>query len=300
MLSDSEGSRWREDKVLTISSYLPGVHDEEKAPQPLVSTYLATMHDSEDFGTLARLEAERCGIRQAKQVVVLGNGAAWIDTLHQQHFYRHVRILDWYHAKERLHAVARAAEPDDQAKQQDLAERLTAALWQGQAQSVAQAIATLSDRAGPPREADPQDHPRRVLQRSAGYFHHHADHMNYPAYRKRGWPIGIGMTEAGVKPFNKRVNGTEQFRNDHGIEPILAPTFVTTPQRRPLEPRLVVPLNAPKSRVRCHAPPATRTSYRRDSVSGRSVMSAITLSSLVPSTVAMIRSPPPWVMRTTS
>jgi len=220
--SGGEGSRWREDKVLTISSYLPGVPDEDKVPQPLVTTYLATMHDSGDFGTLARLEAERRGIRQAKEVVVLGDGAAWIDTLHQQHFHRHVRILDWYHAKERLHAVARAAEPDDQAKQQGLAERLTAALWQGQAQSVAQAIATLSDRAGPPRDADPQDHPRRVLQRSAGYFHHHADHMNYPAYRKRGWPIGTGMTEAGVKQFNKRVKGTEQFWNDHGVEPILA------------------------------------------------------------------------------
>ncbi|MFP4054992.1 MAG: hypothetical protein ACLFV7_14120 [Phycisphaerae bacterium] len=220
--SGGEGSRWREDKVLTISSYLPGVPEQQKDPQPLVTTYLATMHASDDFGTLARLEAERRGIRQAKEVVVLGDGAAWIDTLHQKHFPRHVRIVDWYHAKERLYAVARAAEPDDQMKQSQLAQRLTTALWDGQALSVAEAIARLSRQAGPPRGADPQEHPRRVLQRSAGYFQRHAKHMNYPAYRKRGWPIGTGMTEAGVKQFNKRVKGTEQFWNDQGVEPILA------------------------------------------------------------------------------
>lgn len=50
----------------------------------------------------------------------------------------------------------------------------------------------------------------------------HAEHMNYPAYRKRGGPIGSGMTEAGVKQFNKRVKGTEQFWHKHGVEPILA------------------------------------------------------------------------------
>ena len=69
------GGRWREDKVLTISSYLPGDGQNEK-PQPLVTTYLATMSDSDDFGVLARLEAERRGIRQARHVVVIGDGAA--------------------------------------------------------------------------------------------------------------------------------------------------------------------------------------------------------------------------------
>ena len=44
----------------------------------LVTTSLATMHESRDFGVLARLEAGRRGIRQTRQVVILGDGAAWI------------------------------------------------------------------------------------------------------------------------------------------------------------------------------------------------------------------------------
>ncbi len=219
--TSGSGSRWREDKVLTISSYLPG-DGQDKAPQLLVTTYLATMNASDDFGVMARLEAERRGIRQAKQVVVIGDGAAWIDTLHQRHFHRHVRIIDWYHAVEHLHAVAKAAHGEHAGERQALADRLTSALWNGQVRSVAMTIEELARRAGPVRTDDPADHPRRVLHQNAGYFQRHAQHMNYPAYRKRGWPIGSGVTEGGVKQFNKRVKGTEQFWHNHGVEPILA------------------------------------------------------------------------------
>lgn len=114
---DGQSSRWRENKVLTITTYRlkkqaptfaspPGPDDASagsyREPQRLVTTYLATMSDSLAFGVQARLEAERGGVRQAHQVVVIGDGAAWIDTLHQEHFARHPRIVDWYHAKEHL------------------------------------------------------------------------------------------------------------------------------------------------------------------------------------------------------
>ena len=46
--------------------------------------------------------------------------------------------------------------------------------------------------------------------------------MNYPEYRRRGWPIGSGVVESAVKQFNKRVKGTEQFWQERGVEPILA------------------------------------------------------------------------------
>ena len=217
----SGGSRWREDKVLTISSYLPGNGQDEK-PQPLVTTYLATMHASDAFGVLARLEAERRGIRQAAQVIVIGDGAAWIDTLHLRHFGSHVRIIDWYHAAEHLHDVAKAAHPEHAGKQKQLADQLTEALWNGRVKQVIQQIEPLAEHAGPPHADDPPDHPRRMLKQNVGYFQRHAEQMNYPAYRQRGWPIGSGMTEAGVKQFNKRVKGTEQFWHTAGVEPILA------------------------------------------------------------------------------
>lgn len=218
---EENDSRWREDKVLTIRSYLPG-DGHEKKPQPLVTTYRATMHPSREFGVGARLEAERRGIRQARRVVVIGDGAGWIDTLHREHFPRHPRVIDWYHAAEHLHDVAKAVHPQRASDQEQLAQRLKVMLWEGQVQEVILAIEQASQAAGPPQEDDPPSHPRRVLQQNLGYFQRHGRHMNYPAYRARGWPIGSGMTEAGVKQFNKRVKGTEQFWHEQGVEPILA------------------------------------------------------------------------------
>jgi hypothetical protein len=46
--------------------------------------------------------------------------------------------------------------------------------------------------------------------------------MGYPTFRRKGWPIGSGVTESAVKQFNKRVKGTEQFWSVPGVESILA------------------------------------------------------------------------------
>ena len=68
------GSRWREDKVAAITSYLPGDGTPEHPPKPLVTTYVATMGKTEAFGKLVHVEAERRGLRHAKTVLVMGDG----------------------------------------------------------------------------------------------------------------------------------------------------------------------------------------------------------------------------------
>lgn len=62
---EATGSRWREDKVLTVSTYLPGdgrdPADGGRAPQKLVTTHVATALPAEGFGPLAAAGAERRG-----------------------------------------------------------------------------------------------------------------------------------------------------------------------------------------------------------------------------------------------
>jgi hypothetical protein len=214
------GSRWREDKALTITSYLPG-DGQEKEPQKLVTSYLGTTGDADAFGRLARVEAERRGIRQAAQTIEIGDGASWIDTQHQKHFFRCPRILDYYHAAEHLHESARAACGEGPAAEA-LAEQMKSDLYEGRSGQVIAKLGQLAGQLGPPEESDPPQHPRRVLARDVGYFQKHQDHMDYPAYRARGWPIGSGVVEAGIKQLGKRVKGTEQFWTGSGAEAILA------------------------------------------------------------------------------
>jgi len=220
--SEETGSRWKEDKVLTITSCLKG-DGADKPPQKLLSTCLATMEDARGFGPMARLEAERRGIRNAVEVIGIHDGGNWIDPLWDQYFGCHVRILDYYHASEHLHEAAKAAAAVIAAKQADvLAEELVKLLWDGEVDRLLDQLRQLSAAAGAPQENEAANTPRAVLAKTAGYFQNHRTQVDYPAYRARGWPIGSGITESGVKLFGKRVKGTEQFWNVRGAEAIMA------------------------------------------------------------------------------
>ena len=217
-----DGSRWREDKVCSITSYLPGDGTRGHPPQPLVTTYVGTMGDTQAFGKLVRLEAERRGLRQAATVLVMGDAGNWIDPLNERERLADQRVVDYYHAAEHLHEAARAALGRETPEAARLAERLEDHLWNGQRAEVIAILREHAERLGPPRVSDGPDHPRRVLASNVGYFQAHQGQMDYPTYRAKGWPIGSGVAESGVKLFNKRVKGTEQFWNPPQVESILS------------------------------------------------------------------------------
>ncbi len=220
--SGENGSRWREDKVGALTSYQAGDGTRAHPPRPLVTTYVATMGATEAFGKLLHVEAERRGLRQASTVLVMGDGGNWIDPLSAREHLHDQRIVDYYHAAEHLHEAARAALGADAPEAAGWARQLKDALWDGQVEQVLAALRTEAERLGPPQESDGPEHPRRVLANNVGYFQTHRPHMDYPTYRRKGWPIGSGVTESAVKQFNKRVKGTEQFWSLPGVEAILS------------------------------------------------------------------------------
>ena len=214
------GSRWREDKVATVTTYLAGDGAEVK-PKPLVTTHVGTMEKAEMFGRLARVEAQRRGLDQAGQVLVMGDGGNWIDPIVEREFSGAVRILDYAHASEHAHDCARALHGPESAATARMGDRLEGWMYEGQAERMIAELETEAKRLGPPQESDGPEHPRRMLAANAAYFRKNLAHMNYPEYRRKGWPIGSGNVEAGIKQFNKRVKGTEQFWQIPGVEAIL-------------------------------------------------------------------------------
>jgi hypothetical protein len=211
---------WTEDKAATFTSYLPG-DGKEKPAQPLVTTYVGTMERVEGFGPLVAAEAHRRGAALAPVVLNISDGGSWIDPLAQRWRLADVRIIDYYHAIEHLHEVAEAIAGQQTKASGELWEKLKGELWEGQVEEVIRCMEDHASRLGAPGEADSPEHPRQVLKRNQGYFQKHKDHMRYDKYRQKGWPIGSGPTEAGVKQFNQRVKGTDQFWSRPGVEAIL-------------------------------------------------------------------------------
>jgi hypothetical protein len=214
-------SRWTENKVGTFTTYLPG-DGKQKKPQPLVTTYVATLEKVEMFGPQVALEAQRRGLALARVVLNISDGAAWIDLLAEKWRIADVRIVDYYHAIEHLHDVAEAFHGSKTQESWALWGELKTLLWDGQVGQVITRLQVAVDTAGPAQADDGETHPRTILRRNLGYFQKHREHMKYDQYRAKGWPIGSGNTEAGVKCFNKRVKGSDQFWSPQGVEAIMA------------------------------------------------------------------------------
>ena len=64
--------------------------------------YVGRFNNSDVFGNYLWLEACRCGFREAEEVIYIGDGAAWIRSIHDEHFKRATFIIDWFHASEHI------------------------------------------------------------------------------------------------------------------------------------------------------------------------------------------------------
>jgi hypothetical protein len=155
----------------------------------------------------------------------MGDFAPWIDTVKEERFPNSVRIGDYNHASEHAWDAARAARgPDDPESPavKAFGNQLETLLYDGKVEELIGRLREEAQALGSVQEFDGPKHPRKVLQGEIGFFERHKGIMNYAEYRRRGWPIGSGNTEGGVKQFNKRVKGTEQHWLKPGVEPILA------------------------------------------------------------------------------
>lgn len=211
--------RWKEDKIGVVyeAAAKPqpdAAHGEYRGAKAKAKTYVATMQPWERFGWMLRLEAERRGYGKAKAKLFLADGAPHIRELKNLQFPETTFILDWAHAAGHLADSAKAAfgEGTDEAARWYRERRQT--LWEGRIEEIIRDLRKLSARAGAPHKSDPAGSPRRVLHQNAtSYFPNNKGAMDYPSFRAKGWPIGSGVAEGGVKQFGLRIKGSEKFWN---------------------------------------------------------------------------------------
>ena len=156
---------------------------------PHSSSYLATFAPAAGFGTLMAGEARRRGAAHIRQLVILGDGAAWIWNLASQHFPEATQIVDLFHAREHLHDLARLLEFMLGDHKPAWLEQRLAELDAGDISAICAAA-----RAFPLAGRKASD-----LKTALGYFEHNAHRMHYAHFRGLGMFIGSGAVEAGCK-----------------------------------------------------------------------------------------------------
>jgi hypothetical protein len=126
------------------------------------------------------------GLAILREALILGDGAAWIWKLADDHWIDRIDVVDFYHASEHLAAVAQAAFGDTPDARTWTAHQRHAVLTAGPDRVLA-----ALDRLTAPTPAA-----RETLRRERGYFRQHAERMAYPTLRLDGLPIGSGAIES--------------------------------------------------------------------------------------------------------
>ena len=195
-----KGDVYREMKVGVIFEAERGRERSELAPDVWIDTpkensmrYVARRTAKGDFDQLLYGLARQSGLEQARQIVVLGDGAPWIWKLACEHFPEAVQIVDLYHAQEHVWQVARAVYGPQTEAAAAWAKAACDLLVYGKIEELVAAIASLPPIAPNPGES------RSVPEKAVDYFTSNAERMRYPTFRAQGMHVGSGIAEAACK-----------------------------------------------------------------------------------------------------
>jgi hypothetical protein len=118
--------------------------------------------------------------------VIIGDGAPWIWKIAQELFPRAIQIVDRFHVKEHLSAVAKSVYGADNAQAVKWAARRHEELDSGRLPDLLRALR---------RHADNSDEARKCFQ----YIHRNRDRMRYDRFHAHGLCTSSGVVEAGCK-----------------------------------------------------------------------------------------------------
>jgi hypothetical protein len=148
-----------------------------------------------------RAQAGALGIPQVSDLIAVTDGGNGLEEALQRHLAENLTtILDWFHAAEHLGDFAKVLHArDEEARTQWHHEAKTILYDQGGDALLAHVRAM-----PPPASAEIKEEWRILI----GYFENNRHRTDYPTYRRNGWDIGSGPTEAGCKIIGERLKGS--------------------------------------------------------------------------------------------
>jgi len=186
-------------------------------------TGVATLRDSVAFGKRVAAAAYRRHFHGAARGALLGDGGAWIGTLHAKWFGWLTPLADFVHPLTYLYVTATVLAGSVAQRWPWYVAWMTAC-WQGRVRAVIEELERRLEQWGPKAGPGPPPptEPREVRRRTLVYLRHNEPRMNYPEYRRQGLPVTSSLVESLIKEVNERVKGTEKFwDNPEGAEAIL-------------------------------------------------------------------------------
>jgi hypothetical protein len=158
----------------------------------------ASLCSAAQFAPKLRRAAIDIGVGRARRLFFPADAAAWIDRAVQINLPDAIRIIDIYHAWQHIHEAARAIWGEGTPRALQWARQRCEELQLDGGRK-------LWDRLRRARFKKPAQ--QQALNELVNYLQRHAEHMDYPAYVRQGWPIGSGAMESFCKQLGRRLKG---------------------------------------------------------------------------------------------
>lgn len=174
-----------------------------------------------EFGQTVAAEAWLKGFAGAKRKVCICDGNDAIRRVCETHFSDYVHVLDLMHALGYAMNAARAVGGRrDEINQRY--RRWAEQIWRGEVRLVIEQLDQHQEAIGAAPKDAAADDPREAIRRTRVYYTNQQSRMDYPGYRRQGFPLTSSLMESAVKQIGRRVKGSEKFWSASGGGGMLA------------------------------------------------------------------------------
>ena len=194
--SDSDKSTWKENKLGLVfrSDQLIETNEKDDDGNPIKRIgereYIATTKGIDEFRRRLLYIMDKNGLKDAKDVVFISDGAPWIRKTRELYFPNATQILDLFHLKENAMEFAQYIYHNDKSKYYPWWHKVCKLLEDGHWRDVL-ALPEVSI-------YKKQDTPKGTVNLYS-YIWNNRDIIDYPTYREKGYFVGSGGIESGNK-----------------------------------------------------------------------------------------------------
>jgi len=189
-------------------------------PEMVSKEVIASGKNWKEFGPMVASRAWYQGFFASTEKVFVSDGSSVIEAMQQEWFSNFTSVLDIMHALSYSLAAARAIY-SDLPESWECYRRFAKLIWQGNVEEVIAELDCHQKRLGEPAKDTNETDAREIVRRARVYYRNHRGRMNYPEYRRKGYPLTSSIMESTVKQVGQRVKGTEKFWSSDGGEAIL-------------------------------------------------------------------------------
>ena len=184
------GEGWKEIKLGMIFKDDKILNKDKERHIIIEKDYVGFFGSAEEFKKMLFAAAVKNGYMDVKEVVILGDGAAWIWNMANELFPDAVFILDYYHFEEHVYECANIVHPEDEVNKKRFAKEIIDGFMNNK-------IDYTIENLKPEKCSD-----KVVSDKVRGlktYLENNSDKMNYKEFKDKGYFIGSGAIEGGQK-----------------------------------------------------------------------------------------------------